>query len=287
MANENHKNALQAAGLTPEEFADIVRVDPKSVQRWVDGHTKPYPRHRASIARALDLTEQDLWPEQASAQDPGQGSQDGNPVAASDVTGSWAYATDEEAPDPISLIEDSDGAIDLLDNGRGIEPTTVLLAAILEQANTGHNVRLLTCLPKLRLEPLIDHEKIEVRVIDACPDHSLLRVADTMLVTFNLAGGADQAPPLIKLTRAVAGGLFDRLAENLETLWDDTGDPITDRERLDADLSNTDEDDEDFEEDQKGARTGLSGSDERPAPKRSPAATETEQTHRRWPQRAD
>ncbi len=65
MADTNLKNALRRAGLTPEEFAEIVRVDPKTVQRWVAGTTTPYPRHRATIARALDLTEHELWPDHA------------------------------------------------------------------------------------------------------------------------------------------------------------------------------------------------------------------------------
>lgn len=34
MADTNLKSALRRAGITPEEFAEIVRVDPKTVQRW-------------------------------------------------------------------------------------------------------------------------------------------------------------------------------------------------------------------------------------------------------------
>jgi len=52
MTDTNLKNALRRAGMTPEEFAEIVQVDPKTVQRWVAGTTIPYPRHRATIARA-------------------------------------------------------------------------------------------------------------------------------------------------------------------------------------------------------------------------------------------
>ncbi|MBV9363196.1 MAG: helix-turn-helix transcriptional regulator [Solirubrobacterales bacterium] len=53
MADTNLKDALRRAGMTPEEFAEVVGVDPKTVQRWVAGSTTPYPRHRATIARAL------------------------------------------------------------------------------------------------------------------------------------------------------------------------------------------------------------------------------------------
>lgn len=65
MANENLKSALKNAGMTPEEFASIIQVDPKSVQRWIAGTTTPYPRHRAKISRALDIAEHELWPDTA------------------------------------------------------------------------------------------------------------------------------------------------------------------------------------------------------------------------------
>ena len=57
MENEHLRTAITHAGLTLEEFADIVQVDVKTVQRWLAGRT-PYPRHRARVAGALDTTEQ-------------------------------------------------------------------------------------------------------------------------------------------------------------------------------------------------------------------------------------
>ena len=123
MAETNLKNALRRAGMTPEEFADIVRVDPKTVQRWVAGTTIPYPRHRATIARALDLTEHDLWPDQTPPPAPGSEPADRDPAAGSEVTGTWAHHTDETAPDPIAFLSNTDGPIDLLENVRGIQLT--------------------------------------------------------------------------------------------------------------------------------------------------------------------
>jgi transcriptional regulator with XRE-family HTH domain len=49
------------AGLTLEEFADIVQVDVKTVRRWLAGRT-PYPRHPAQVAGALNPTERALRP---------------------------------------------------------------------------------------------------------------------------------------------------------------------------------------------------------------------------------
>jgi lambda repressor-like predicted transcriptional regulator len=271
MANNSLKNALQNAGLTTEEFADIIKVDPKSVQRWVDGPTKPYPRNRAAIARALDLSEQELWPDETSVTGPGSETVGRARRGSSEISGTWASATNDDAPDPVALIQNSDDAIELLDNGRGIDLTLSLLAAILEQADTGRKVRLLTSLPKLRLKPIIGHQNTEVCVIEGSTGHSLLRADDTMLLTFNLAGEGDQPPPLLRLTRTAEAGLFERLVANFDTLWEHA-DELTAPQQLDAYLTNTDQDDPNED------RLGPSRQDPPPAP---------DQTPRRWPRRPE
>ena len=63
MENEQLRTAITRAGLTLEEFADIVQVDVKTVRRWLAGRTAPYPRNRARVAGALDTTEHALWPD--------------------------------------------------------------------------------------------------------------------------------------------------------------------------------------------------------------------------------
>ncbi|MGO9789282.1 MAG: helix-turn-helix transcriptional regulator [Solirubrobacteraceae bacterium] len=289
MANHNLKHALQQAGLTPEEFAEVVRVDPKTVQRWLAGTTTPYARHRATIARALDMTEHQLWPDETPQATSGSGPAVNDEAAGSEVAGTWAYDTEENAPDPIAFILQAQEAIDLLDNGRGIALTAALVSALAEQATAGRHVRLLTYLPKPRLEPLIGHQQIEIRVIDPAPEHSLLRIGEAMLLTFNLAAERDRSPPLLKLQRTVGGGLFDRLADNFDTLWADPEEILTDLQQLDAYLTNADEDDGFDDED----GTDLSEPNElaaakppRPAAQAGkPARTDTEQTERRWPRR--
>lgn len=299
MANEQLKNALRDAGLTPEEFAEIVRVDPKTVGRWLAGATTPYPRHRASIARALDLTEHQLWPDETPAPAPAPGPAGHDAAPGSEMTGAWAYDTDETAPDPITFVTATAGAIDLIDNGRGIQLTKDLLAALAEQANAGRHVRLLTGHPKPRLEPLIGRERIEICVIDAGPEHSLLRVGDTMLLTFNLSAEADRPPPLLKLQRTAEGGLFDRLADNIETLARDAIETLTTIRQLDAYFTNADEDDlyfddddphDDFEDEDPSDRaepSELTAADPpAPAPTvATPIRSDPDQAERRWPRR--
>src|ERR1700733_8771787 len=103
MANENLKNALRTAGLTSEQFAQIIDIDPKTVQRWVSGRT-PYPRHRATVARALELTEHDLWPDDVPP--PADAPSPARPSAhrGGDVIGSWGHMTDPGVPRPAAFL---------------------------------------------------------------------------------------------------------------------------------------------------------------------------------------
>jgi len=50
--------------MTPEALAHAIRVDPKTVARWVaeEGRT-PQPRHRWAVADALEVDEAMIWPE--------------------------------------------------------------------------------------------------------------------------------------------------------------------------------------------------------------------------------
>jgi lambda repressor-like predicted transcriptional regulator len=61
MANKQLRDAIQNTGIDIQELADQVRVDPKTIERWVAGRT-PYPRYRARLAKALGTTQQQLWP---------------------------------------------------------------------------------------------------------------------------------------------------------------------------------------------------------------------------------
>lgn len=290
MANETLKNRLTDAGLTPEEFADVIQVDPKTVGRWLAGTTTPYPRHRARISRALGLTEHELWPDEIPAPTAENGHRESNSVGGNEITGAWAYTTDEHAPNPGAIIENTGGAIEILDNGIGVEITSALVAALVEQANNGRQVRLLTCAPTRRLQPLIGHQHVELRVIHGTVGHSLILVGDIMLLTFNLTGEANQPPLVLKLTLIAGGGIFERLVDNLDAFWDDADETITGPQQIDAYLTNVDQDDDD--EQKSGDR---SEPNERPAnrplhvpePVGAPTPSEPEQAPRRWPRRPD
>jgi lambda repressor-like predicted transcriptional regulator len=130
--------ALQQAGLQPDDLAQIVQVDIRTVRRWLSGRT-PYPRQRGKVARALDTTEHDLWPEITTAPPP-------SPTAAqaTDMLAAYPTASDLAAPDPKTLIRDATDRIELLgDTLTPILATPGVPALLATKATHGCHVRIL------------------------------------------------------------------------------------------------------------------------------------------------
>lgn len=223
MANESLKNALEHAGLTVEQFAEIIEVDPKSVQRWVSGPTVPYPRHRARIAAALDLDEHDLWPEQT----PKTTRAEANQVRArservGDVTGAWASSDDDGAPDLVAFLSGTTGPIDVLDSCCGIDIPTQLTDALIERAAAGRKVRILTDGRAPHWERLLTNEQVGLYLCEIPGEYWLIKTSERMLLTVNLEAepASSPPPPLLELTAGGGEGLFQRLASRFEELWE-------------------------------------------------------------------
>ncbi|MBU3064366.1 hypothetical protein KO481_22885 [Nocardia sp. NEAU-G5] len=60
--NQRLAHALSEAGLTREELAEKIQVDPKTVERWIVNGRTPYPAHQHRISEAVGVEEQALWP---------------------------------------------------------------------------------------------------------------------------------------------------------------------------------------------------------------------------------
>ncbi|GAA4514080.1 DUF5919 domain-containing protein [Actinoallomurus oryzae] len=59
--NERLRAALDSSEFDEASIATRLGVDPKTVERWIAGRI-PYPRYRSSLARLLNIDEQELWP---------------------------------------------------------------------------------------------------------------------------------------------------------------------------------------------------------------------------------
>jgi transcriptional regulator with XRE-family HTH domain len=55
------RRAMSAARLLDRDVAEAIRVDPKTVQRWLAGR-RPQPQHRWALADLVGVHESELWP---------------------------------------------------------------------------------------------------------------------------------------------------------------------------------------------------------------------------------
>lgn len=281
VATQTLKQALRTAGLTAEEFAAIIEVDPKTVGRWLTGQSTPYPRHRAKIARALNTQEHELWPE--ATPQPSNGGASGSRTSVGlgpEAVDIWAYQDNETAPTLRDLIANTDGPIDLIENERGILLGRDLINQLTGCADHGRQIRLLTTLPYPgRLKRLVEHAQIEVRVLDTTPDYGMVATVDTVLFMLNLGlDGYD--PPILLKARRDNRTVFGRFTANFQTLWDNTSETITNAQQLATYLTNADQDDPEQDE---PAGDGLA-----PAPEVTQVGAEVKpDERRRWPGRTD
>lgn len=250
MANERLRSAITDAGLEPDRLADLLEVDVKTVYRWISGRT-PYTRHRMRLARALERSEAELWPEtvaKAPSQDAGQ-----------EIAAAFARANDLGAPDWRELLKSAGERVDLLGFSLiDVLSTAGTIEALQAKAAAGCPVTVLIASPdslwvqsvarqlgqdeedyvgrselsrdielaRGHLEPLIGKSGVEVRVHYAERLHRILRFDDQMLVTLHLWGAASEQAPLLYLKRSIEGGLFDQFAGQLQTVLEDVSEPL-------------------------------------------------------------
>ncbi len=69
MRNEVLREALMRTHKTVDDVAQATDVDPKTVQRWLNGRV-PHARHRWTIAQLLNMREEDLWKRPELSQPP-------------------------------------------------------------------------------------------------------------------------------------------------------------------------------------------------------------------------
>src|SRR5207247_1743496 len=63
MRNERLRALLLERGKSPDQLAEHVRVDAKTVERWITRGRLPYRRHRFEVASFLGVDEAYIWPD--------------------------------------------------------------------------------------------------------------------------------------------------------------------------------------------------------------------------------
>lgn len=237
--NERLRSAIKKAQVTIDDLAGVAEVDPKTVQRWLNGRV-PHARHRWAVARHLHEDDSYLWP---------QSSQHASSTAADEVLN--AYGHRAEAPSTVwtDLYQTPRQHIDLL--GYAIlflhEQDPHFSHRIRTQADAGCSVRVIVADPECEqlairdreedlvgglvarvrnslkfFHPVQDHPNVSIRLQRAPMYNSTFRFDNEMIVTPHLYRVPGYQAPMLRLHRVHEDGMFTSFLNNFEAIWKET-----------------------------------------------------------------
>ncbi|GAA3433378.1 DUF5919 domain-containing protein [Kutzneria kofuensis] len=239
MANERLRDALLRNGLTPEQVANGIGVDPKTVERWITKGRTPYAKHRHAIAALVREAENYLWPNAVA------------PERATEIGGSEVikvYPHRNSVPRELwsRLIDNAAEEVEVLVYvGMFLTEDRNLIKIFREKAQAGARIRLLFGDPASRevarrsteegigknaiaakigqalafFRPLDGVPGIDIRCHGTTLYNSLYRFDDEMIVNPHIYGFQAAHAPALHLRRLSAGDLFDSYSESFETVW--------------------------------------------------------------------
>ena len=252
MPNERLRSALLARGMTVQSLADEIKVNPKTVERWITQGKVPYRRHQYATAAALRVDVTTLWEDDRAVD------------SAADLTKAeivtvyphrhnvppnlWRelYARAEKNLDVLVysglFLSEDPLFLDLLK--KKVEGTTqarILLgdpscAAVRQRGiDEGHRImdgKIRNALVNYR--PLMEsHPEVGIRLHATTLYNSIYRSDDEMLVNPHVYGIGAYMAPVFHLRRLPGGGLFDTYANSIEQTWGGAR-QVTDRDTTGA-----------------------------------------------------
>jgi transcriptional regulator with XRE-family HTH domain len=241
VANERLRDALLAAGLTIEDVAEKVGVDPKTVERWTtQGDRVPYARHRRTLASMVGQAESYLWP---SALPPERQAT----IAASEIVSVYPHRQSIPADLWDRLLRQAADRIDVLVHaGLFLVERPDFIRTLAEKAGAGVTVRIafgdpdsdavalrndeerlgdsgvLAARIKYGLRPytpLVGTPGIEFRFHATTLYNSIFRFDDEMIVNNHVYGVPGAHAPGLHLRKLGAGDLFSTYAKSFTDVW--------------------------------------------------------------------
>lgn len=237
--NESLRRAMLRARLREDDVAAELRVDPKTVRRWLNGRV-PYPSSRAALADLVGADEADLWPE---ADGPLSGRTRPEELGAI-YPHRWGIPHNvwtrffESAEHEIGVLAYS--ALFLAEDDG-------LLGIIEDKALNGVHVRFLLANPdsppvalrgkeegigdamaaKVRnaltyYRPLARLDNIEIRLHEAVLYNSIYRVDDQLFVNQHAYGIPAARSPVLCLRESSGGDMMTAYLDSFEKVWNES-----------------------------------------------------------------
>lgn len=248
MANEVLRDAIHRSDLTVDSLAQKIKVDPKTVARWISSGQKPYRKHMHEVAKVVQVPVNQLWPDGLSAEQQ-------SAVSESEVIATYPRRSLLPSDSWSRLFEKATNHIDILAYVALFLPEQdpTLIPAIKEKARSGTKIRVLLGDPdcaamamrgaeegigdaiaaKLRnvmsfYRQLAGIENVYIGFHETTLYNSIYRYDDEMLVSMHALGLPGAHAPLMHIRRLAGGqwfylyaGIFDRvLSESVDALED-------------------------------------------------------------------
>lgn len=238
MPNERLRTSLLERGLTPADLATALRVDPKSVERWISGRT-PYRRHRYAVAAKLGVDEAYLWPDALSRNQIADASE-------SEIVNIYPHRWTVPSEMWRSFFEAAEDDIGILVySGFFLAENAGVRKIFREKADAGARVRILLGDPdskavsqrgvdedvddamaaKIRnalvlYRPLLNLDGIEFRLHETVLYNSIYWADDQVLVNTHIYGTPATHAPVLHLRRVAGGNMVSTYLESFERVWD-------------------------------------------------------------------
>jgi len=231
--NETLCRALLRAGLTEEDVAARLQVDPKTVRRWLEGRV-PYLRHRWAIAAMLGVDETDLWPQLRTTR-----------TRPDEVLAIYPHRDTVPRDVWLRLIGAARNEIGILDDADPpVAADEVIMTAISGRAAAGVKVRVCLHYPGMPVAgqgtvrptgddtsvaglrealaiyaPLRDQGEVEIRLHQGIVYSSVYYADDQLLVSQHAYGVPARSAPVLHLQHAENGGMAAAYLEAFHRAW--------------------------------------------------------------------
>ena len=242
--NQRLRNALVSAGISQTTLAEQVRVDAKSVERWITQDRLPHPTTRGRVAQLLGLDETYFWPSLLATE------QSRN-ATTSELVQLWP--TRGTVPGDVwqALFAQAKSQLDVLVYSGGFLIEAYNLVEVIEtKSSEGANFRILVGDSRSEavrnrardegLPALIDRTRstleylagvarlpgVQLRTHQTTLYASQFRFDDSMLVNNHTYGSWAAQSPVLHLRRVPGGQLFSYYDRAFERVWA-TGEPVT------------------------------------------------------------
>jgi len=240
MANERLRTALQQQRMTPADMAEVIGVDPKTIERWISGRI-PYRRHRHKAAVRLGVDESYLWPGALAADQVASASE-------SEIIGvhphRWAVPRDTWG----LLFDSAEQEIGVLVySGLFLADDPGMISLFRRKAEQGVRVRILVGDPdspdvavrgehegigdslasKIRnvlvlYRPLRDVAGVEIHQHAAPLYNSIYRADGELLVNPHIYGAPASQAPVMHLRQIAGGTLVSTYLDTFKRVWSES-----------------------------------------------------------------